>query len=261
MSVQAISWVLRQPINRSPAKHLLTVMAHYVRATNDAQWAVYPSITQLVSDTGQDRKTVMLNLKRLVEMGYLLDTGARVGATKSVNVYLIKSPDGLPELSEVAPGEEVPETVPLDSVSSSKFGTACHEGSSTVFHPKQYRFSPEAVPSFPTDKVDKVDRVVRVNKSESVKQDRGTRIPNDWEPSEKLREFALEKNPAWSEQDLREEAEKFRDYWVAAPGSKAVKKDWDATWRNWIRNAAQFARERGQSSIVSQKDDRFGGMV
>ena len=28
----------------------------------------------------------------------------------------------------------------------------------------------------------------------------------------------------------------FRDYWIAQPGSKGVKADWTATWRNWIRN-------------------------
>ena len=33
--------------------------------------------------------------------------------------------------------------------------------------------------------------------------------------------------------------ESFKDYWVAAPGSKGVKADWFATWRNWIRNQKQ----------------------
>ena len=28
----------------------------------------------------------------------------------------------------------------------------------------------------------------------------------------------------------------FRDYWIAQPGSKGLKADWTATWRNWIRN-------------------------
>jgi len=30
--------------------------------------------------------------------------------------------------------------------------------------------------------------------------------------------------------------EQFKDYWVAQPGQKGVKLDWDATWRNWVRN-------------------------
>lgn len=52
---------------------------------------------------------------------------------------------------------------------------------------------------------------------------RGTRLPPDWQPKEHL--------------DRPEELEKFRDYWIAQPGMKGTKVDWDATWRNWIRNA------------------------
>ena len=28
----------------------------------------------------------------------------------------------------------------------------------------------------------------------------------------------------------------FRDYWIAQPGSKGLKADWTATWRNWVRS-------------------------
>jgi hypothetical protein len=31
---------------------------------------------------------------------------------------------------------------------------------------------------------------------------------------------------------------RFRDYWTAQPGQRGVKADWDATYRNWIRKAA-----------------------
>ncbi len=33
------------------------------------------------------------------------------------------------------------------------------------------------------------------------------------------------------------EWEKFHDYWIALSGQKAVKSDWVATWRNWIRRS------------------------
>jgi hypothetical protein len=36
--------------------------------------------------------------------------------------------------------------------------------------------------------------------------------------------------------DVRQVAEQFKDYWVAQAGQKGVKLDWDATWRNWVRN-------------------------
>jgi hypothetical protein len=36
----------------------------------------------------------------------------------------------------------------------------------------------------------------------------------------------------------------FRDYWLAQPGQKGVKADWDATFRNWLRNEAKYHSRR-----------------
>lgn len=51
------------------------------------------------------------------------------------------------------------------------------------------------------------------------------------------REFALTHGIAGAA--FNDEAAKFVDYWRAQPGQKGVKTDWPATWRNWVRNAAQ----------------------
>lgn len=37
--------------------------------------------------------------------------------------------------------------------------------------------------------------------------------------------------------DLKLETHAFIDYWISKTGAGAMKKDWDATWRNWIRSA------------------------
>jgi hypothetical protein len=39
--------------------------------------------------------------------------------------------------------------------------------------------------------------------------------------------------------DLKAEHAKFVDYWHAKSGKDATKNDWNATWRNWIRRAAE----------------------
>lgn len=83
MSVEAMSWVLKQDISRSSEKFILICLANYA----DERGICYPSTELLVRNTGQDRKTVMLNIKRLIECGHLADTGHRVGRTKSVPVY------------------------------------------------------------------------------------------------------------------------------------------------------------------------------
>ena len=65
---------------------------------------------------------------------------------------------------------------------------------------------------------------------------KGSRLPADWSPSDDGRAFAanlLETHGA------RIELAKFRDYWAARAGAGGVKLDWEATWRNWVRSAAE----------------------
>lgn len=62
---------------------------------------------------------------------------------------------------------------------------------------------------------------------------RGVRLPADWKPSDDLQAWTLRERP---DLDPRRVLEQFRDYWLAVPGAKGCKADWDATWRNWVRN-------------------------
>lgn len=64
---------------------------------------------------------------------------------------------------------------------------------------------------------------------------KGSRLPLDWQPSPELRQFA--RKQGLSESQITLEAEKFRDYWKSVGGAKGCKLDWDATWRNWVRNS------------------------
>jgi len=59
------------------------------------------------------------------------------------------------------------------------------------------------------------------------------RLPEDWQPRENDIQIMKEHFP---EIDLKLETHAFRDYWAGISGSRAKKSDWDATWRNWIRN-------------------------
>lgn len=40
----------------------------------------------------------------------------------------------------------------------------------------------------------------------------------------------------WGEAMVRDQADRFRDHWIAKTGQHATKADWQATWRNWCRN-------------------------
>jgi hypothetical protein len=79
---------------------------------------------------------------------------------------------------------------------------------------------------------------------------RGTRLPDDWMPTPDLIDAMSTENP---HVELRWETTKFRDYWHAQPGAKGVKADWDATWRNWIRRAAEHATPQQRAPSASQR--------
>ena len=64
-------------------------------------------------------------------------------------------------------------------------------------------------------------------------QPRATRLPADWTLPEKWALWAMSER---SDLDAAKVAEKFRDFWCAKAGKAALKLDWQATWRNWVRD-------------------------
>lgn len=72
--------------------------------------------------------------------------------------------------------------------------------------------------------------------SRVAKTKRGTRIPDDFTVTPAMVQWAREKVP---HVDGRLETEKFINYWRAKSGKDATKVDWEATWRNWMLNAAE----------------------
>lgn len=69
---------------------------------------------------------------------------------------------------------------------------------------------------------------------------RGSRLPADWTLPSDLRAWA-QINFSSDDAAIDLEADRFRDFWIAKPGSAGCKLDWHATWRNWCRNVRQPA--------------------
>jgi hypothetical protein len=77
---------------------------------------------------------------------------------------------------------------------------------------------------------------------------RATRLPESFTPD---LEHARQQLP---DIDAQAEAERFKDYWLAKSGAGAVKSDWPATWRNWIRNCVEnkrYARIASEQSTAN----------
>lgn len=124
MSVEAITWALKEPITHSSMKFVLVVLAN---CASPDECEAYPSTAYLAEATAQDRKTVQANIKRLIEMGYIVDTGGRKGRTRQVIIYRINCPGFGP----VIRAEEDQKREPLKR---------------PVFPVKEARFSPETGP-------------------------------------------------------------------------------------------------------------------
>ena len=61
----------------------------------------------------------------------------------------------------------------------------------------------------------------------------GSRLAQDWILSDDWEYWANKQRP---ELNAKLVADQFKDYWIAQPGQKGLKLDWEATWRNWVRN-------------------------
>ena len=67
----------------------------------------------------------------------------------------------------------------------------------------------------------------------------GSRIPEDWWPSDETWEWARKKRPEFTEAELKDITEDFVDYWLSEPGVKACKLNWSRTYQRWIRTTSK----------------------
>lgn len=77
----------------------------------------------------------------------------------------------------------------------------------------------------------------------------GSRLPDDWVIPAEWQEWAEKERP---DLQIGSVVCQFHDFWIAKPGKDGRKLDWQATWRNWVRNqrAGKGARQPTQESFV-----------
>lgn len=101
-----------------------------------------------------------------------------------------------------------------------------------------------------------VDREVDVEGIGSRSRAKGARLPDEWTPDSALIEQM--RTEGIPDDVARRELVRFRDYWAGVSGSKGVKLDWPATWRNWLRRANDERGGRaGPARAQQETDDLF----
>jgi hypothetical protein len=77
---------------------------------------------------------------------------------------------------------------------------------------------------------------------------RGHRLPKTWQPAGEVIAFA--KSLGFTDDLERRERAAFFDYWLAIPGSKGCKLDWDATYRNRLRDMAGRLKLKPAANVL-----------
>lgn len=219
---------------------LLMAKAMSIKVGNPLRKLVLIKLADNASDTGEcwpsyqhiadqceiSRRSVINHIDALCDSG-LLTKESRVGPQgKRSNVYVLTL-DGAgaahPEVQEIHQGSA---------------GAALGGGAGAA-HRISHSLDPVIEPKIPpvSPQGDK--------RPDSGTPRRGTRLPNDWVLPGEWGRWAIQETGLPRERILLEAAT-FADYWQALPGAKAVKLDWEKTWRNWIRRAASSFRTTAQ---------------
>lgn len=113
MSIAALNWAFDREIKPSSLKFLLVAMCDY--ASEDLE--CFPSVETLTKKTGQNRKTVMANQKKLISLGAIYDSGHRRGSTRQIIVYKINMQSNIKQYQKRKSTKKgtVPEKAPLKS--------------------------------------------------------------------------------------------------------------------------------------------------
>lgn len=261
MSYDAERWARSQKVGNASAKFVLIELAS---ALNRETGKCYPSIEALQEATELNRKTVIAATKHLEEKGFITKRRSFVNG-KQIVYYGFPSfkpadwesknkstKTGTLESTET--GTLPPQSTEIGTLESTENGTteSTKNGTddsteigtyeSTVFGTvtrnknKEKNKEIEQGSSFPaqapweTDHFDNTVKKIEKPKRQAI--DKGSRLsitelPDDWKA------FADQEEPDLDPQRL---FENFRDYWNGLSGAKAIKKDWTATWRNFVRS-------------------------
>ncbi|WP_323956210.1 helix-turn-helix domain-containing protein [Aeromonas caviae] len=219
---------------------LLMAKAMSIKVGNPLRKLVLIKLADNASDTGEcwpshqhiadqceiSRRSVITHIDALCETG-LLQKSSRIGpAGKRSNVYI---------LTLDSAGAAHPNVQEIHMVCAGDAQTPSAGAAHRISHSLDPVIEPKIPPVSPQG--DK--------RPDSGPPRRGTRLPNDWVLPGEWGRWAIQETGLPRERILLEAAT-FADYWQALPGAKAVKLDWEKTWRNWIRRAASSFRTTAQ---------------
>lgn len=235
MSHDATAWAKTQKTGNSPAKFILLTLADYA----GTDYSCYPSVKKLAEITELAESTVRQATKLLAEQGlirvfYRHRQGS--GLRRSCRYQLLIDGPGTlePDADDWAYQRQVPaEDNRQDTAVDPPGASACarQEAAHIPFKEPSLEEPPPVTPG--------AERTARA-----------TRVPEDFQPDEKMRAWYVTERITEAGVDGRIEHQKFMNYWLSQPGAKGRKLDWRRTWMNWMLTAAERAGRRPGNALV-----------
>jgi hypothetical protein len=225
VSHDATAWAKAQKTGNSPAKFILLVLADFA----GTDYSCYPSVKKLADITELSESTVRAATKLLAELGLIrVFYRHRENMTRRSSRYqlLVDGPDTMePDAEDWTSHRRVS--------ASQRQETAGTPQEPAHGHRRELALIPDKDPSLREPSV-VIPGAAR----------KATRIPENFQPDKAMRDW-FATNRLGEVLDGVTEHEKFCDYWAGVPGVRGQKLDWPATWRVWMRNAADRVDRRG----------------
>ena len=216
MSVEALSWALKQDVKTSNKKCLLLILANYA---DPETMECYPSIETLAKRSHMSMSSVKRCLTYLIENGFISKVGGRQGGPAKTNRYTVNLRETLTAQSE-----------PLETPSNGSNGHPL-TAQSLNHYPKGRNTKETATPSSGAG----------VGFKPEVK---ATVLPTDWQPPQDRFEKAVKAFAGDDRMDIAFETQQFIS---RAKTKRLTSYDWVESWVDYIlrsdRNYKRWNKE------------------
>jgi DNA-binding MarR family transcriptional regulator len=236
MSAEARTWAKKQRTGSPAAKSVLVALADYAGSEHGECW---PSQATLARETELSERAVRKYLKKLEDDGFIKRKrrGTESGGRTSDLITLDMK-------DERHRRQDVPEGNRHDVPGGYRHHVPGGYRHHVPGAPAPRSGEPSLEPSLPMseDIGERARMPFALTPPGPPPETRACRLPPDWQPN--ASDLAFARGEGLSQEEISREADRFRDHWVAKSGKDATKRDWSATWRNWIRNRDRYG---GQS--------------
>ena len=217
MSWQATNWVIEHSRHKGSA---LLVMMCIANCANEDGSDAFPSGDRLARDTRLTRRQVLRIIDKLEQSG---EIAVRRSAGRLPNHYafpLMNSEEMSPLAKKRTPEATVTFQLVNGDISDINGDISTPNQDIAMSHDPSIERSTDP-PEEPSPK-----------RQRRKSEDKGARIPEPFMLTAKMKQWARDEGITIN---IDKATREFVDYWRGVPGQKGKKLDWEATWRNRMR--------------------------